>query len=74
MCFSYGSTGYNKVGAEAVAKFSFRQIMQITIFTHGFSAIFTDGHSRSEGGSGTADPVESLESGYEGQFEGPFPR
>ena len=38
------------------------------------TAIFTDGHSRSEGGSGTADPVESLESGYEGQFEGPFPR
>jgi len=45
---SYGCTGYNKVGAEAVA--------------------------RSEGGSGAADPVESLESGYEGQFEGPFPR
>ena len=63
MCFSYGSTGYNKVGAEAVARF---RIMP--------TAIFTDGHSRSEGGSGTADPVESLESGYEGQFEGPFPR
>ena len=23
---------------------------------------------------GSADPVESLESGYENQFEGPFPR
>jgi len=45
---SYGCTGYNKVGAEAVA--------------------------RSEGGMGSADPVESLESGYENQFEGPFPR
>jgi len=45
---SYGCTGYNKVGAEAVA--------------------------RSEGGLGAADPVESLESGYESQFEGPFPR
>ena len=29
---------------------------------------------RSEGGMGSADPVESLESGYENQFEGPFPR
>jgi len=44
----YGSSGYNRVGAEAVA--------------------------RSEGGDGEPDPVESLESGYEDQFGGPFPR
>jgi len=45
---SYGSTGYNNIGAEAVG--------------------------RSDGGEGAPDPVESLESGYENQFEGPFPR
>ena len=29
---------------------------------------------RSEGGDGEPDPVESLESGYQDQFGGPFPR
>merc|ERR1712038_2181363 len=40
----------------------------------GYNAQGAEAVARSEGGPGEPDPVESLESGYQDQFGGPFPR
>ena len=44
MCFSYGSTGYNKVGAEAVARFLLIELCQ-----QQFSLMVTQGQKEDPG-------------------------